>query len=264
VVALLGISAKIASAASSGAADKLIREGLELRRLGNDDAALGKFQNAFALEPTPKHTAQLGLCEQALGRWAEAERHLSDAIGKRSDPWVSKYLSILRESLEAAKANVGRLEFVGGPAGASLTVNGVVVGTLPLAEPVKVSAGQVYLEATAAGFSPWSTSIPLAGGHFQRIVVKMTVLTLEAKPATKVAPSSVLFVPDVTPAVSTPSSSVEPLAVPSTSVFSTWWFWTGAAALVAGAVVTAVLVSSGNGSSPSCPVGADACALQGK
>ena len=263
MVASLGVWSRQARAESLGESEKLVREGLELRRLGNDDAALSKFQSAFALEPTPKHTAQLGLCEQALGRWTDAERHLSEAISTRNDAWVSKHLATLRESLEAAKANVGRLEFVGGPPGASLTVNGAAAGTLPLEQPVKANAGQVYLEVTASGFSPWSNSLLLAGGHFQRVVVKMTALGPKVTSAPLPVASDQPQANGSLPAISA-SPEVEPSSNSTRSLFSTWWFWTGAGVLVTGAIVTAVLVSPGTGSASSCPQGVDACSLQGK
>ena len=57
---------------------------------------------------------------------------------------------------------------------------------------------------------------------------------------------------------STPSMPPEP----TTPVYKRWWFWTGAGAVVAGGVVTAILLSAKSApKSPNCSVGA-LCATQ--
>lgn len=262
ILELMNYSASrhVHAAGAAETADSLVKEGVELRRVGNDDAALVKFQRAYKLSPTPKQSAQLGLCEQALGRWADAEKHLAEAIEKRADPWVAKHLDVLRESLETAKSNLGRLEFVGGPAGATVNVNGFDVGVLPLAQVVKVNAGEVFITVTAPDYERWSTRLALTGGNFQRVVVDMSKAGA-ITPSTESTQLPRVSTDNQQPAVLTVASSEREQAAEgqATSLTRKWWFWTGAAAVVAGAIVTAVLLSSSDGSSPTCPPGVDLC-----
>src|SRR5688500_10991836 len=56
--------------------EELIRQGVALRRSGQDQAALPLFQKAHEIGHTPRTAAQLGLVEMALGYVLEAERDL--------------------------------------------------------------------------------------------------------------------------------------------------------------------------------------------
>jgi hypothetical protein len=82
--------------------ETLLRQAYELRTAGNDEAALPLLEQAFATTPTPRIAAQLGLGEQALGRWESAETHLRLALSDSADPWVARHL----EALQAARTIV--------------------------------------------------------------------------------------------------------------------------------------------------------------
>lgn len=127
-------------------AESLIKDGLRLRRAGRDIDALDKLQRAYDLEPTPRAAAQVGLCLQALGRWVEADFKLSEALTSASDAWIQKNAPIIKQSIEEVKLHVGRVEVIGSPEGAEVSVAGKVAGRLPLATPVPVDEGTVDVE----------------------------------------------------------------------------------------------------------------------
>lgn len=262
MIAVLGLrhGALAAPESGRGDAETLVKEGIELRRLGNDDGALKKFEAAFALEQTPRNAAQLGLCEQALGRWAAAERHLSLAIQAHSDPWVAKYRKVLRDSLEAAKEHVARVEFVGGPQGAQVLVNGEDAGTLPMSEPFKTGAGRVHLVVTAPGYDRWTSTLSLPGGHYQRVVVEMIPTV---KPASAPVIRNEAFAaskPDDDGAV--PALQKHDQDASEDSRISPWIWGGAAAAVVVVGVITALVLSSGGASSGACTSGVDICVNQ--
>jgi hypothetical protein len=150
-LALLALIAIVPASARAQDADALIKQGVELRRAGNDQAALEQFRRAYDLAPTPRTLAQLGLAEQALGRWADGEAHLGRALDATQDPWIAKY----RDTLEASRAEIakhlGSLVVSGGPDGAELRVDDRAVGTLPFAQPLRLIVGAHALEVTAGG-----------------------------------------------------------------------------------------------------------------
>jgi hypothetical protein len=177
-----GIASGAAAGAGSGSgsaseqkANDLIQRGVDLRRSGDDQAAYPLLQEAHELSHSPRAAAQRGLCEQALGRWAEAETHITEALKATTDKWVKKSRPTLEQSLLAIKSHIARIEIVGDPLGADVLVNGAVVGRLPLAAPVRVGAGELEVELRAAGYVRTSKSLHVEGGQYQNVVLHAQV-----------------------------------------------------------------------------------------
>jgi hypothetical protein len=169
--------AAVALTLSSGAygaddADELIKQALELRRRGDDLGAFPLFERAWKLAPTPRAAAQLGFCAQALGRWADAEVHLSEALKATNDPWVKKNRAPIEDSLATTKTHVAVIEISGEPAGGEVLVNGNLVGTLPLPGPVRVGAGELDLELRARGYQRATRNLRVDGGQYQKVVLR--------------------------------------------------------------------------------------------
>jgi hypothetical protein len=168
--------------AKQAEAEKLIRHGVELRRARDDEAAARDFQKAYDLVRTPRAAAQLGLAKQALGLWVDAERFLGEALRAPDDAWVSKNKATLDGAMLTIQSHLARVEVIGDPEGAEVAISGRRVGKLPLAEPVRVGAGQVDVDVTAAGYSPAQRTVTLISGQYQRVVVHL--VKLEAAPGT--------------------------------------------------------------------------------
>jgi hypothetical protein len=229
VLALAGRSALAEDAAHQ--ADKLIRHGIELRKRLDDDSAVREFQKAYDLVHTPRAAAQLGLGEQALGRWEDAARHISEALGATDDPWVAKNREQLQQSLATVQTHVGRVEVTGDPVGAAVSINGRPVGELPLPDAVLVSAGQVDVRVSAADYVSETRTFSIIGGQYQRIAIHL------AKPA----PASVAIAPAETTAsppakVDTPPAAGDEGASETRRVLK----WT-AAGLAGAGLVTGVI-----------------------
>ena len=77
--------------------------------------------------------------------------------------------AVVEESLRTIRSHVGRIEISGGRPGAGVAVNGQRVGTLPLAQPVAVSAGPVDIEVRAAGYLPAVKTVNVAAGEYARV-----------------------------------------------------------------------------------------------
>jgi tetratricopeptide (TPR) repeat protein len=84
VVMLLAIVAPASGADSPGAA--LLRQGIALRREQRNADALVVFEAAKRIEPSACALAQIGLAQQALGRFSDAERNLRAAVALAEDP----------------------------------------------------------------------------------------------------------------------------------------------------------------------------------
>lgn len=114
----------------------MLRRGVELRRQGDDAAALAAFTAAYAALPDARAAAQLATTHQALGHWVEADRLLGEALAAASDPWIVRGT---RAALAAAAAEIARhlgtLDVVGETVGAEALLDGRVVGRLPARGP---------------------------------------------------------------------------------------------------------------------------------
>ncbi len=159
--------------AAAGEVEELLRKSNDLRRSGYDQGALPLLQKAYSLDPSPRTAVQLGLVEQALGRWADADLHLATGLLAKDDGWIKRNRSVIEEALSRVKMNVGRVEVTGEPAGAEVLVGGRPVGKVPLKEAVAVSAGTVDVELRAAGYQPALRTLTIAGGQYQPVVIRL-------------------------------------------------------------------------------------------
>jgi PEGA domain len=168
--ALLCVSFLFAPPAAAEADDQetLIKQGVELRRAGKDQAALEQFRRAYDVGPTPRVLAQMGLAEQALGRWVDAEAHIGRALETPQDPWIAKYQATLESSRVTIGQHLGSLEVSGQPAGAEVRIDGQHTGTLPLSRTLRVPAGSIVLEISAPGYFPLTRSVNVVPGQLTR------------------------------------------------------------------------------------------------
>ncbi len=208
VAALVALAAWLtafdgAARAADDDEDALIRRGVELRKRGDDRAAMQEFERAYRLARSPRAAAQLGFAEQALAMWPQADTHVSESLRAKDDPWINKNRAVIEESLRTIRAHVGRIEISGGRPGAAVAVNGQRVGTMPLAEPVAVSAGAVDIEVRAAGHQPAVKTVNVAAGEYARVSF---ALVADLPPAAKLPPGA----PAVSPAV--PMVAAAPVA----------------------------------------------------
>lgn len=185
--------------------EALIRRGVELRKRGDDRAALRELERAYRVARSPRAAAQLGFAEQALGMWPQAETHVSESLRAADDPWINKNRAVVAEALRTIRAHVGRVEIAGGRPRAAVVVNGQRVGTMPLAEPVAVSAGPVDIEVRAAGHLPAVKTVNVAAGEYARVSF---ALVADRPPATTLPPGAPAVLP------SPPMVSAAPVAAP--------------------------------------------------
>jgi hypothetical protein len=183
VVLWLG-AARALAASPQAEADALIKKGIELRKSGDDQSALHLFVKAYKLAPTPRAAVQLGLVEQALGRWTDAEEHLGEGLRSPRDPWIAKNRRAIDESLLTVKGQIGSVEVTGEPAGAEVVINGRNVGALPLDKPVRVNAGSVDVELHAYGYPRGFRTVTVVGGQHQAVVIRLE----KPAPAPQVVP----------------------------------------------------------------------------
>ena len=171
---ITGVAAPVQAATSDPAkAEELIRQANELRRQGHDERAMPLLRKAYEIARSARTAGQLGLAEMALGYWLSAETHLNEALAETRNPWVGKNRAALDSALRETQTHLGDVRVEGKPDGAEITVNGSVVGTLPLGNSVRVNEGRVTVEAHAPGHKPRTMSVTVAARATERVQIAL-------------------------------------------------------------------------------------------
>lgn len=150
-------------------AESLISRGIARRRSGEDAQALELFQQAEQLSPdSVRLQVHLAATHQALGQWEAADRYLTRALDNPTHRYVKKHEGVLAAARRKIDSQIGSLRLHGSPKGAEIRLNGRLVGTLPMDQPIRVQAGIYTLEARLPGHYPVTRSVALAGGALVR------------------------------------------------------------------------------------------------
>ena len=250
---LIFLSTLLAVSSTGGAAraapstegpETLIREGVVLRRQGQDARAEGYFQRAYELAPTPRTAAQLGLVELALGKFLPAATHLGEAL-RSNDAWVTEHRKILEDGVAASSKHLVRVEITGAPHGATFALNGADdTSTLPPDGVIWLAPGPATsIRLEKAGRKPADVRAEGAAGETRRIAVAMPSLDAPATAPPPVAQTTPSAPPEpapvdvaATPPAPAPASPSHPLRIAGLVV--------GGIGVVTG-VVGAVVLSQG-------------------
>jgi hypothetical protein len=234
--------------------------------------ALAAYDEAYALHANPALHYNRGRALQALGRLPESLDAL-EAFEREASDDLKARVPLLAELLAEVRQSVGTLTVESTPPGARVIVRGEVRGVTPLT--VRLVAGDVPLELTLEKYQPHQRTIRLEGASEQRLAIKLkprsNVGTLVvsspvdgarvevdgaaigAVPAEVSLPAGehvVRVTQDGYEEASTTAvveaGATKRVSVPleeTPAAYETWWFWTAAGVVVAGAVVvTAVML----------------------
>jgi tetratricopeptide (TPR) repeat protein len=173
LVALALPAAAAPALAQPAEAERLIKEGLELRKQGQNLQALEYFQRSYKMFPTGRAAAQLGFVQQAVGLSLEAEKNVSTALADETDPWVRRNKTAILTALAEIRAMLGRLIVQTVPPAATVVINGVEVPNASNEEGVLVKPGTNLVEARAAGVGSQSATVTVLAGTTQRITIRL-------------------------------------------------------------------------------------------
>lgn len=181
-ITVVSVLASLLGSAQAEEPEALIRQGIELRRRGNDARAHGYFKRAYELSKTPRTAAQLGLVDQAVGRFTEGEMLLSDALGT-GDPWVQQHRPALEKSLKALRRHLGNVLVQGAPPGTKWSDADHPEAPLPSSGSIWVSPGEGALHFEAAGRLAATLDVKVAVGESVTVTVDLPVVKPPAPPA---------------------------------------------------------------------------------
>ena len=153
------------------------QRGAELFKEGSFDAAFAEFSRAYQIAPNYRVLYNLAQVELERHDYASAmhffQRYLKDG-GAEVD--AERRAEVERE-IEALKNRVAELTVKSNVTGAEVSIDGTVIGTLPLSAPVLVSAGVRRIAARKEGYQALERTLSVAGGD--KPVLELTLQPLQ-------------------------------------------------------------------------------------
>jgi tetratricopeptide (TPR) repeat protein len=240
VIALLALAGPAWADSKTEARDRL-DEGSALYRKGDYQGALRRFEEAHALYPSPKIFFNLGQALNRLGRTAAAVDAFERFLAEAPDA-VPERRRDAEQLLKELRPRVGFLRVTAAP-GSEIAVDGQTTGTAPLKRTIPVDPGTHQVTARAPGAPIGHVgSIAVAAGETTEWEAKEAPAPLPDVPA----PLPAAPVAEHAPGVSAPAAAVTETGPAPAAERTRWWPWAlGGAAVAAGVVLTAVLLSGG-------------------
>ncbi len=273
--ATLALGLLIASASASAQttdptteAREAFKHGADLARDEQWNGALVSFERSAALVPHPWTTYNIGVCERALGHYVRARDLFASVTDASELPPQARAQAA--DMLREAKGLVATLDVTIDPADAALVVDGVAKPTPGAKATLELDPGHHVLTLRREGYADASSPRDVRPGEHATVSLALAklpaTLVVSASQANAVVEVDGLdvgvapltlergggphrvrirlpgFTSFETETKLLPGQRVEvfaPLRAEKPSIFTRWWFWTGAVAVVATiAVVT--------------------------
>lgn len=231
LVAAVVLLAPSASAQPSDAARAraAFERGVDEMEAGRWQTALDAFDESLAIRPTQVASLNRGKCLESLHRPREAlqayERFLADFGGEATAPRRAHAEERIRE----LRATMGTLSVSVDVPGATLSVDGEVMGTAPLAEPLLLPAGTHAVVAHVEGRPDATATATVRAGEPTQIVLQVPAAA---------APEPASPPPDHALPPAPPAPRPAP---PERAGLAPGFFWSAAVLTIGGAIATGIL-----------------------
>jgi PEGA domain-containing protein len=181
VVSSMSLCNVSAAADESPAVEALIQRGIQLRRTGDDEAALAVFMQAESEAPNSVRVMlHVVTAAQAAGKWLMADEYMRRVSRDKDDAYYRRH-RVSIEQVEAAIAQrVGQFQALGAPEGAEIRLNGESFGKLPMAQPRSLETGTYVMEVVSPGHYNLRRPISVTGGVLTRESVELKVRPADA------------------------------------------------------------------------------------
>jgi len=266
----------VTQASAKAHAQILLREGTTLFDRGDAAAALRKFEQAYAIFPSPKIWFDVGVAERALDRPVEAlqafQRFLAEAV---QAPVESRREA--QEAVATLMSGLGRLTVECAVPGVDVSLDGKPAGVTPLAGPIWATPGTHQLAARREGMVPDVQDVSVAAASERTVTlaprsaaapvavtvappppaapVAVTAAPLPAvAPTVREAPAAPPLVSPASPAISSAVATSDPPGG-QRSLAQRWWFWTAVGAVVVAGVGIALATRGGGTDVPGTSLG---------
>jgi tetratricopeptide (TPR) repeat protein len=210
---------------------RAIDAALQEYNAGNFAEAQALFERAHVIRPSARTLRGLGMTYFELKKYVRARETLQAALDDARQPLTAAQRREAQELLERTATYIGTLRVHATPETASVLLNGE-----PIEGEISLELGEYELTLRAPGHRDLNRQVSIEGGKQRTLTLALVPLEIGAAQAAR---------------VQTPNESAAPQALAqqpaerdSSNVLEQWWFWTAAGAIVAGGVISAVVLTS--------------------
>jgi hypothetical protein len=254
------------------AAKRHFNRGIQLFDQGNFPGALAEFESSYRRRPSPTVLYNIGLAQQQLHRYAEAIATLQRYL-QLSPSVPPQRAEAVRQLIAAMEPRLARLDILVEPPGATVRIDGRIVGQAPV--PTRLlTAGTYVVSAESPGYVAAREEVVATSGQTTAVRLKLVAEVRTGRVRLVVRPSDATLTVDqqvlgrgtasselragghvleatakgyqphrselVVAAGQERDVLVELVPVPR-RFYQRWWFWTLTAAVVGGVVAGAVV-----------------------
>lgn len=131
---------------------------------GDFAGAATKYDQAHELSGDPRLLFNMAICEKNLRAYARMQRHLQQFEHDAGSDISQEAKDSADAALAATAELVGSLTVQSNVDGATLTIDGEAVGTMPLASPIVVDLGKHALSLAKPDYQTATSTVDIAGG----------------------------------------------------------------------------------------------------
>jgi hypothetical protein len=157
-------------------AQVILKQGAQLYQQGAFADAMEKFEQAYAIFPSPKLFFNIGQANRELGRQVEAVAAFEKFLAEAGDASPS-LTSEAKRSVQELSPKIGKLLIDCPLSGAEVTVDGKPVGRTPITDLIRVMPGKHQVTATHPSAMPAIENVVVNAGTVETIVMRLRPLS---------------------------------------------------------------------------------------
>jgi hypothetical protein len=189
-------------AAAKKEARQRFEHGTQLYADGDYSVALAEFERAYTLVPDYRVLYNIGQVNIQLGQYARAIVTLKEYVTRGATELSPDRIKSVQTDLDMLAGRTATIVLEVEPEGVEITLDGKVIGTTPVADPVVVDVGERRIDLKRSGFVSQGQTLSLAGGD--RYVAQFKLVP-ESTAGDRVKPEApVAVVPPPKPAKTKP------------------------------------------------------------
>jgi hypothetical protein len=185
---------------STAMAQTLFEEARRLMEAQRYAEVCPKLEESLRLRPGTGTLLNLALCNEAIGKTATAWAQFKEVLFAAKKEGNQAREAFAKEHIDALEPRLSRLEVHAEPTpGLAIRRDGQEMPAAALGTPIPVDPGEHTLEATAPGYTVWSTSFqiePESRPALKQVAIpKLTPLAAPGKPAAAARPPAAADAP---------------------------------------------------------------------
>lgn len=227
-----------AAQGSAAAAESLFQTGRQLVAASRFEEACPKFEESYRLNPLPGTSLNLASCYKQLGKTASAWAQFKEAAFQARKSQQPEREAAANQEIAALEPRLSKLQINAADVpGMVIRRDNQEVGRGALGIPVAIDPGPHTVEATAPGYSVWTTTVEIGkDSDLKTVMIPLLQKSAPTPPPEGPAPSTA------------PSAPMPPLRIAAYAVGGV-----GVAGLAVGAIFGILAVGDAGKATLLCP-----------